>query len=124
MSALIRDPSTHAAWSPTLNGPAIARETSWGFVDRLDALLDQLGDVADRAWIIAAVNDWARLEYEREEPITAEDLEVAQREAREEERAEVIREIEKLAESADDSISCSDCGEDYSQCRTCGGLVC
>lgn len=58
MSALVTDPSTHATWSPSLNG--------------------------DRAWVIAAVNDWARQEYEREDPITAEDLEVAQREAREE----------------------------------------
>lgn len=28
MSALVTDPSTHATWSPSLNGPALAREMS------------------------------------------------------------------------------------------------
>lgn len=123
MSALVTDPSTHATWSPSLNGPALAREMSWGFVDKLERIIDQLDREGDRAWVIAAVNDWARQEYEREDPITAEDLEVAQREAREEAREELIEQLQELAGAADDSISCSDCGEDYSQCRTCGGMV-
>ena len=59
MSALVTDPSTHATWSPSLNGPALAREMSWGFVDKLERIIDQLDREGDRAWVIAAVNDWA-----------------------------------------------------------------
>ena len=56
MSALVTDPSTHATWSPSLNGPALAREMSWGFVDKLERIIDQLDREGDRAWVISA---WA-----------------------------------------------------------------
>ena len=85
MSALVTDPSTHATWSPSLNGPALARrcrgDSSTSSSESLTSSTAEAGHGSSPRERLETAG------VRREDPITAEDLEVW-REAREEARAD------------------------------------